>query len=246
MHLYIYDDFLEKNKYTKTINKIETRITDLGLNGKIIRLNNLKNVEGAIWNEIKRGARTLVVVGNDRSFNKILKILLAKEVSYFLNKTFLAFIPVETSQVALSLGIKSYTDACNILLARRTENIKVAKANDYYFLSQAEILSKNIIINIDDAYSIVSDGKSSIYIINMPLFDISKSLPKKINPRDENLHIYINSKGYSFLSVKQVEISSVSKNYITLDNSTKIKLPCTLNMSEKEINLIVGKKRVFL
>jgi hypothetical protein len=75
MHLYIYDDFLEKSKYSKTINKIETWITDLGLNGKIIRLNNLNNVEGAIWGEIKRGARTLVVVGNDSTFNKILKTL---------------------------------------------------------------------------------------------------------------------------------------------------------------------------
>ncbi len=246
MHLYIYDDFLEKSKYTKTVNKIETRITDLGLNGKIIRLSNLKNIESAIWNEIKRGARTLVVVGNDGSFNKILKTLLAKEVSFFLNEIFFAFIPVENSQVALSLGIKSYTDACNILLARRTENIKIAKANNYYFLSQAEIFSKNIIINIDDAYDIASNDKSSIYIINMPLFDISKSLPKKIDPRDENLHIYINSKGHSFLSVKQIEVSSVDEGYITLDNSTKIKLPCTLTMSDKGVNLIVGKKRVFL
>jgi diacylglycerol kinase family enzyme len=246
MHLYIYDDFLEKSKYSKTLNKIETRITDLGLNGKIIRLSNLKNIESAIWSEVKRGARTLVVVGNDGSFNKVLKTLLAKEVSFFLSEVFLAFIPVETSQVALSLGIKSYADACNILLARRTENIKVAKANNYFFLSQAEILSKNISINIEGNYNIKSDDKSSIYVINMPSFNISKLLPKKIDPRDEYLHIYINNKGHSFIPVKKLEVSSTNKAYITLDNSTQIELPCTLSMSDKELNLIVGKNRVFL
>lgn len=246
MHLYIYDDFLEKSKYTKTVNKIETRITDLGLNGKIIRLSNLKNIESAIWSEIKRGARTLVVVGNDRSFNKVLKTLLAKEISFFLNEVFLAFIPIENSQIGLSLGIKSYTEACNILLARRTESIKVAKANKSFFLSQAEISSKNITINIEGTYNIKIDDKSSTYIINMPSFNISKLLPKKIDPRDEYLHIYINSKGHSFIPVKKVEISSTDKTYITLDNSTQIELPCTLSMSEKEINLIIGKNRVFL
>jgi len=246
MHLYIYDDFLEKSKYSKTLNKIETRITDLGLNGKIIRLSNLKNIESAIWSEVKRGARTLVVVGNDGSFNKVLKTLLAKEVSFFLSEVFLAFIPVETSQVALSLGIKSYADACNILLARRTENIKVAKANNYFFLSQSEILSKNISINIEGNYNIKSDDKSSIYVINMPSFNISKLLPKKIDPRDEYLHIYINNKGHSFIPVKKLEVSSADKTYITLDNSTQIELPCTLSMSDKELNLIVGKNRVFL
>ncbi|MFP4514905.1 MAG: hypothetical protein ACLFNO_02780 [Parcubacteria group bacterium] len=246
MHLYIYDDFLEKNKYTKTVNRIETRITDLGLTGKIIRLSNLKNVESAIWGEIKRGARTLVVVGNDGSFNKVLKTLLAKEVLFFLKDLFLAFIPVENTQVGLSLGIKSYTDACNILLARRTENIKVAKANDYFFLSQAEILAKNVSIKIEDSYSVESNDKSSIYVINMPSYNISKLLPKKIDPRDNYLHIYINNKGHSFIPVKKIELSSADKNYITLDNSTQIDLPCSLSMSDKEINLIVGKKRVFL
>lgn len=246
MHLYIYDDFLDKNKYTKSVNKIETRITDLGLTGKIIRLSNLKNVDGAIWGEIKRGARTLVVVGNDGSFNKVLKTLLSNEVSFFLNKIFLAFIPIETSQIGLSLGIKSYTDACNILLARRTENIRVAKANNNYFLSQAEILSKNITIKIEDDYSLEVDNKSSAYIINMPSFNISKILPKKIDPRDQFLHVYINNKGFSFIPVKNIKISSADKGFITLDNSTQVDLPCKLSMSEKEMNLIVGKNRVFL
>ena len=247
MHLYIYDDFLEKNKYNKIVNKIETRITDLGLSGKIIRLNNLKNIEGAIWGEIKRGARTLVVVGNDRTFNKILKTLLAKEVSFFLNDLFLSFIPVEKSELGLSLGIKSYSEACNILLARRTESIKVAQAGQYFFLSQAQILLNKITIKIEDSYEINSDDKGgNAYIINMPSAEISKDLPKKIDPRDDFLHLYIENKGLSFIPAKKISLSSTDKSYLNLDNSTQVDLPCTLTMGDKKVNLIVGKNRVFL
>lgn len=246
MHLYIYDDFLEKNKYTKTINKIETRINDLDLNGKIIRLSNLKNFKRAIWGEIKRGARTLVVVGNDSTFNKVLKTILAKEVSFFLNNLFLAFIPVESSQVGLSLGVDSYSEACNILLARRTESIKVAKANDYFFLSQAYISSKDISINIENDYILNSKNKGSVYIINLPSSKIAKSLPRKIDPKDEYLYLYIDNKGLSFILCKKITLSSVNKDYLVLDNSTEIELPCTLSISDKKIKLIVGKNRVFI
>ena len=48
MHVYIYDDYLAKGKYNKAINRMEIRITDLGLNGKILRLSGIKNVKAAI------------------------------------------------------------------------------------------------------------------------------------------------------------------------------------------------------
>ena len=38
MHVYIYDSFLNHKKFEKIIARIETRVTDLGLNGKINRL----------------------------------------------------------------------------------------------------------------------------------------------------------------------------------------------------------------
>ena len=38
---------------------MEIRLTDLGLNGKIIRLGGIKNIKGTIQNEIKLGAKTI-------------------------------------------------------------------------------------------------------------------------------------------------------------------------------------------
>ena len=37
MYVYIYDEVVKKRKYNKLLINIEKRITDLGLNGKIIQ-----------------------------------------------------------------------------------------------------------------------------------------------------------------------------------------------------------------
>jgi len=44
----------------------------LGLNGKIIRLGLLENINEAVENEIKRGAKTIVAVGSDKTVHKIM------------------------------------------------------------------------------------------------------------------------------------------------------------------------------
>ena len=72
MNIYIYDDYLNKSKYSRVLNRVEIRLTDLGLNGKIIRLGAIKNIRDVIQNEIKSGAKTIIAVGNNQTVNKII------------------------------------------------------------------------------------------------------------------------------------------------------------------------------
>ena len=95
MHVYIYDDYVNEKKYNNSLAHIETRITDLGLNGKIIRLGVMKNALEAITNEIKRGAKTIIAVGNDKTINKIINAIINYEISNQIeNNTPLGIIPV--------------------------------------------------------------------------------------------------------------------------------------------------------
>ncbi|MCK4553680.1 hypothetical protein KAU19_01815, partial [Candidatus Parcubacteria bacterium] len=64
MHIYIYDSYVNQKKYDKVLARIETRITDLGLNGKISRLGLMKNIPDLVYNELKRGVKTIIAVGN--------------------------------------------------------------------------------------------------------------------------------------------------------------------------------------
>jgi len=87
MYYYIYDSFLSDKKYRKLLAQIETRLTDLGINGKINRLSFLKNIRDLITDEIKNGQNTIVVLGNDSTINKVINIIADLDV-------FLGIIPI--------------------------------------------------------------------------------------------------------------------------------------------------------
>jgi len=70
MNVYIYDDFLNKSKYNRAINRLEIKLTDLGLNGKIVRLGAIKNIHDAVEGEIKNGAKPLLLLEIMKPYSK--------------------------------------------------------------------------------------------------------------------------------------------------------------------------------
>ena len=113
MNIFLYDDYLDK--YKKKVRKIEETLNKLNLQGKILYLNNIKNIDTSLQNEINSGAKTIVVVGNNKTLNNI--------VNYLANiseKIPVAIIPVgPNNSIAESLGIIDEKEACYILSSRR-------------------------------------------------------------------------------------------------------------------------------
>ena len=72
MYVYLYDNFLRERKYNKLVKAMEISLTDFGIAGKILRLHNFVDAKPIIDDEIKRGAKTFVVVGNDRTLGHVL------------------------------------------------------------------------------------------------------------------------------------------------------------------------------
>ena len=244
MHVYIYDDYLNKSKYNKTINRIEIRLTDLGLNGKIIRLGGIKNIKGTIQNEIKLGAKTIVAVGNNQTINKIIGAVIDTDIySDFQKKTILGIIPVGgDNSIAASFGIKNEEEACNILLARRVEKIDLGIVGQYYFLNQATIQSLGTILEIDD-YSLEIIKKGEVSIINL-LSDKNQSI--KSNPHDGKLDIYIKTKrkDQTYLSTKKLLITNPNSKLL-VDGVIEMATPIEVGISKDRVNVIVGKDRMF-
>lgn len=244
MHVYIYDDYLNKHKYNRTINRLEIRLTDLGLNGKIIRLGGIKNIKGTIQNEIKLGAKTIVAVGNNQTINKIIGAIIDTDIySDFQKKTLLGIIPVgNDNTIASSFGIKNEEEACNILLARRVEKIDLGLANNYYFLNQASIQSFGTTLEIDD-YSLEIVEKGEVQVINL------LSNPKeniKSNPHDGKLDVLIQTKrkDQTFITVKKIKLSNPQEKLI-VDGVVELATPIELSIMKDKVNVIVGKDRLF-
>ena len=244
MHVYIYDEYLNKPKYNRAINRLEIRLTDLGLNGKIIRLGGIKNIKGTIQNEIKLGAKTIIAVGNNQTINKIIGAVIDTEIySDFQKKTLLGLIPVGSdNSIATSFGINNIDDACNILLARRVEKIDLGLVGNYYFLNQASISSLGTILQIDD-YTLEIIEKGEVRIINL-LSDQKETI--KSNPHDGKLDVLIKTRkrDESFFSVKKIKVIN-SQEKLIIDDVIEIETPVEVGIMRDKVNVIVGKGRLF-
>ena len=87
MYFYIYDTYLADRKYEKVLDRIKTRLLDLDIQGKHEKLTLLKNIDELVEDEVRRGANTIIVVGNDKTFLKVVDAAVK-------NKVLLGLIPV--------------------------------------------------------------------------------------------------------------------------------------------------------
>lgn len=246
MNVYIYDDFLNKSRYRRALAKVEIRLTDLGLNGKIIRLGAIKNVREVIQSEIKNGAKNIIAVGNNETVNKVVSaIMSSKSYDLFKKELLFSIIPIgDNNSIAESLGIKKSEDACNIILARRVENINIAWAGKNIFINKLELVNNGLKIEIDNKYEIeLINKKNSAHIINIA---DKKSLNffEKISPQDNLLNIMIDKgKDETFIASKNIKIKGLGE--VILDSCLLEKTPIDIGLLQENLNIIVGKERSF-
>jgi diacylglycerol kinase family enzyme len=256
MYLYIYDQFLNSNKYSGLLAKIETRITDLGISGKILRFNPTTNIYNTLNNEIKRQTKTIIIVGNDYTIHETINAIENLRSKSAMPNICLGIIPIgeKDNNIANILGIEKELLACEPLAMRRIKKIDVGVANKHFFISELSITSLGTTVEIGGRYKIESCKKGIIEIIN--LADNKKNKNScKINPEDDKLELVINNdNGFLRFSNKDDRQSVfVSDNFYvfneneqaTLDGVVKILTPVLVKMSGNKINFIVGKNRKF-
>jgi len=249
MNVFIYDSFLNQKKYDRLLAKIETRITDLGLNGKISRLSLMRNINDTVKNELKRGAKTIIAVGNNATINQIINALTGSAVP-------LGIIPIgeENNSIARGLGIASVDQACDTLSARLLARLDLGLANQTYFLSDATIANQGTVIDMSDDYTIEATKTGLTHVLN--LADPINKLPTKvkISPDDGVLELVISAQSkknifsksddQSIFKIKKVIINN-PKTKLILDGSVALDTPAVITIAKQALNVIVGKNRNF-
>lgn len=254
MHVYIYDLYLNQKKYNNILSKIETRITDLGLNGKIIRLTETSSLFSIIENETKKNIKTLTVVGNNNilnnTINSILKIYSNKQT--LSTNMPIGFIPIgkENNNLSAHLGIDFDIKACDILASRRVEKIDLGKINNLYFLFEAKIEALGTFIEVDNLYSLEINTKGSVDIINLPITSqSSKDMNYSKDAGFFELLISTKKNSLNKNSVSKIKFQCLKlhnpNHQLLVDNSLKISTPVNIEVAKEKIYLIVGKKRTF-
>lgn len=253
MYVYIYDTFVSEQKLQGAIARVETRLTDLGIAGKICRLSVLTSVDELVNDAIKNGAETIVAVGNDETVSKIISLVAGNAVS-------LGIIPLgKPNRLAKLLGIPEGEKACDILSARVIERIDLGKVNDQYFLTHLEIPSGTLVINNQYSVKALSSSQNvTIYNFGAAVSEDGKSVPK-CDPRDGILEAIVTgsektgfnklfNKGFtrdSVFPVSTAKIDSSDGQPVIADGQTVINAPIKIGVAKHRLKVVVGKNREF-
>lgn len=249
MYYYIYDNFLSEKKYQPIIAKIESRLTDLGINGKINRMSLLKNIDKTINEEIQRGIKTIVVVGNDKTLNQAINLVNNFSVTF-------GFIPIgPNNNIAKLMGIPEGEEACNILSSRIVKEINLGLINQkYYFFTYLEMPGDSLYINCDSDYFInIDDKKNNIVTIsNLYYGEYENKIPIQNNSEYLNLIIKNSKKSlfsagkeyFSYFKAQKMSLNGEkSIPILMIDEKKIIKTPIKIEIGKNKLKLIVGKKR---
>lgn len=241
MYYYIYDSHLNEKKYRHILAKIENRLTDLGINGKINRLSFLKNIHQIMNEEVKRGVKTVVVVGNDETLGQVVNLINDLDVV-------IGYIPIGQNPVARLLHIPENENACDILSARIIRKLDLGKINDYYFFTSVEISGSELTLECDDNYFVtLGSGRNRVVISNFNVEPAGRNLPD-----DSSLDISITTvekkffgkkiKHESRLTGKNIKIDyHKSVPVVLTDEKRIIKTPVRITVVPKKIKVISGK-----
>jgi diacylglycerol kinase family enzyme len=263
MYYYLYDSFLAEKKHERVLAAIETRLTDLGISGKIGRLSPFTNARGLIRDEVRRGVQTIVVVGNDETIAKVVGGIDDTKIT-------LGFIPVGSpTGIARSLGIPDGADACDVLSRRVTQKIDLGSVNGHFFLSQVRMPGAKVIIEgegkfritslIEDCEIIVSNLRLTEQTVDEAAKNVTDPsrysagdpmdgwLDALITPRSQSLFGKLRRAGMmrSVIPLRKLSLTSEEPIVIEADGRHFSDNVISIEIVPDRLKVITGRERVF-
>lgn len=243
MYCYLYDEFLQENKrFEREILRIENRLTDLGIAGKISRLALFRRADEMIRDEIRRGVSTIVVVGNDTTVRKVIDVVADNDVV-------LGIIPIgPNNTLAQMMGIPEGLPACDILSARRVEKIDLGTVNGRRFITCLSMPNFHAEITCEDKFRVMAVARQAELEI--------RNLADVTNPKDGQFEAVIRAavkKGIfgkkqlkeSVLPLSSMAIRSEKPISLFVDGEEITSTRFDIGIEPMTLKVIIGKDRVF-
>ncbi len=254
MYVYLYDNFIRHKKFAATVKAMEINLTDYGIAGKIIRLNNYTDAKPIIEDEIKRGATTVVMVGNDHTFGQVLSRSATCE-------TVFGFLPIGPgNSIAEVLGIPVGVEACTVLSRRRKVRLDVGWINNRYFVAQLHVLPAPLEVLYDERFRVTANDLMEMVVCNLQPFYWKQhkgdAETQVVHPQDGKLEAFLRPLtkkrwwGYTYESpsifpFEEMEIRSAEPFTIEADGRRTKEIKVKIKLAHNKIEMIVGKYRKF-
>ncbi|MBU4315410.1 hypothetical protein KJ673_03320 [Patescibacteria group bacterium] len=248
MYYYVYDEFIQDPRFERDLALIETRLTDLGIAGKIARLALFRDPKELIKDEIRKGAKTIIAVGNDVTLRRVIDAATD-------TKAVVGIIPLGKENMMLSdiLGIPMGVEACDILSARIIEELDIGEVNGRRFLHTASVSqASGAEVLVNRTYKLKAFKKCSLEVRNLAL---EEDDVRAANPIDGMLECVVRTPTKGFFKKQKWNTSIVpAKNLDITFNET---VTCSTDGDEfqsnnlcfkiipKALRVITGKGRRF-
>ena len=270
MYFYICDNFAKKSKFSKKLEQINLKLSNLGIGDERAQISLLRPIEEKIREALQDERCTnIVAIGDDKVAAQSIDM-----IAHSGRKIAFGMIPLKHSKIAESLGMPNDLDACcQEISSRKIARVDLGKVDDYYFLTSVviKIFPENTLgtvfkkvlkkeppkIDFDflEGYKVQAQAEE-YSIINMPTADDMKKIEEgniegKVNPRDGLLDVLIcesegnSEKKSSFLQTRKLSIETESKIEVNIDGRKIKRSSLKFKIYPKHFDLIVGKHRLF-
>lgn len=211
MYCYVYDEALQDRRFERELAQIETRLTDLGIAGKIARLALFRDANELIRDEIRGGVTTVVAVGNDLTLRRVLDAVGDR-------KTVVALLPIGPQGAMTGLlGMPNGVAACDVLSARIIESLDVGEVNGKRFLQSVQIEERTDFVVDHGAYTMAPQRKASVEVRNFAAPDDAGMQ----SPVDERLSLILRLPKFSLFS-KKVSVGVVPFQELRISYETNV------------------------
>lgn len=247
MYLYLVDTFVQDKKFDRDLIHVQSRVQDLGISGRFEKLTILKSIKGIVEDAERKGVKTLVAIGNDKTFNEMVGHLKKSDIT-------LGLIPFgeEHNSIAAALNIPLGVEATKTLSKRIIKKLDVGKVNGKFFFSSLTFpFAKTVQLECDKSYRLLSNDGATISIVNFC------AAGHRGNAQDGRLeavvHEQLPTSFFSFFSkrkrtalqtvvpAKHIRIKSTEENIpIYSEGSLVVKTPANIEVASKRLRVIVG------
>lgn len=251
MHVYLYDAFVRTGPYARVMKTIENRLTDLELSGKMIKLAAFSNPRSMLLDELRSGAKTAIVIGDENTFGRVLTKCADVEMVF-------GWIPVGRDvSTREQLDVPYGEESCRTIAARRVIELPVLKVNDRYAIALAHVPMTRVWISVDGKYALGPMGESmEVAICNL------RSLPwceeahaQFMNQEDLYVHIRPLAAGkqsrwrpqyapLTSLPFSRMTMYGKAPFELFLDGQRSKETRVTIERAAHSIRIIAGKNRV--
>lgn len=246
MYLYVYDEFVQDHKYERDLSLIETRLTDLGIAGKIARLALFRDAHELIRDEIHRGATTVVAVGNDMTLRKVIDAVADPNVV-------VAIIPLGADNaIADILGVPAGVLACDVLSARLVEALDGGMVNGMRFLHVVTAEGVQPSCTVEGNYTLTPARASRMTIRNLAASEEFGTA----NPTDGKLEFIMQTPRRSWLVKTTDQVTAIPFTHMFLKSPLSMRLVVDgeeisgtefdVKVLPKQMKIVTGKERKYL